>query len=155
MNITIRETMDSQQLAALSEQVQQLHHELYPAIFKPFDHAAIAGFFETLFVEREAKAFLAVEGEAVLGYVLLIITDTKENPFQYQRSFVTLDQLLVLEEHRGKGVAKLLIEQAIAYTREQQVDRIELNHWTMNHAARACFNRNGFRYSRESMYMDL
>jgi GNAT superfamily N-acetyltransferase len=155
MNITIRETTDSQQLAALSEQVQQLHHELYPKIFKPFDEKAIAGFFETVFVEREAKAFLAVDGETVLGYVLLIITDLNENPFLYPRSYVTLDQLLVLEQYRGQGVAKLLLEQAIAYTREQQIDRIELNHWTMNHAARSFFNRSGFKYSRESMAMDL
>lgn len=157
MQSAIRETTDTQQLAALNEQVQVLHHELYPEVFKPYDFNAIAGFFETMFVEREAKAFLAVDAEsdAVLGYVLLIIVDKKENPFQHERSYVELDQLLVLEEYRGKGVAKLLLEQAVAWTRESMIDRIELNHWTLNHGARAFFNANGFEYCRESMFLNL
>jgi diamine N-acetyltransferase len=114
MNIQIRETNDAALLASLNEQVQQLHHELYPEVFKPFDPEAITVFFESLFVEREAKAFLAVDGETVLGYVLLLVVDKKENPFQYERSYLELDQLLVLEEYRGIGIAKLLLEQTIA-----------------------------------------
>jgi diamine N-acetyltransferase len=155
MNIQIRETNDAALLASLNEQVQQLHHELYPEVFKPFDPEAIADFFRSLFVEREAKAFLAVDGETVLGYVLLLVVDKKENPFQYERSYLELDQLLVLEEYRGQGIAKLLLEQTIAWAREVLLDRIELNHWTLNHGARRFFNANGFRYCRESMFMKL
>jgi len=157
MNIAIRETSDSQQLAALNEQVQKLHHELYPEVFKPYDAKAIAAYFESLLVEREAKAFLAVDTETdrILGYVLLIVVDKKENPFQYERSYVELDQILVLEEFRGNGIAKLLLEQSVAWTRELLLDRIELNHWTMNHGARSFFNANGFKYCRESMFMTL
>lgn len=155
MDIQIRETNDASLLAALNEQVQQLHHALYPEVFKPFDHQAVAAFFDALFTEREAKAFLAMNGEEVLGYVLVLVNDHKENPFQYERSYAVLDQLLVLEDYRGNGIAKLLLEQVIAWTREQMLDRIELNHWTQNHDARRFFNANGFTYCRESMFLQL
>lgn len=155
MSIYIRKTTDYRLLAELNEAVQQLHHRLYPEVFKPYDRAAVTAFFEVLFLEKEVGAFLAMRDETVLGYVLSVVVDFPENPFQYARQYVELDQLLVLEDHRQQGVGKELLDAITAFAHERDLHRIQLNHWTMNAEARSFFNANGFSYCREVMYKEV
>lgn len=155
MSIRIQETTDYSLLAELNEPVQMLHYSLYPDVFKPYDRSAVETFFVSLFREKEVGAFLAKRNETVMGYVIAIITDLPENPFQHARRYVELDQLLVLEDHRQQGVGKELLDAVVAFAREHGINRIQLNHWTMNAEARSFFNANGFSYCREVMYKEL
>lgn len=153
--IKITETSDHLLLAALNKEVQALHHTLYPKVFKPYDKESVSGFFKEALNSKNAKAFIAVNGEQAVGYTLLFEEHVKENPFQYQRTYLLLDQLLVTKEMRGKGIAKLLMDTAINYAKSKNITTVELNHWTLNNDARAFFQKNGFKYHNEKMHLEI
>lgn len=153
--IQILETNDYHLLTEMNEEVQSLHHKLYPEIFKPYDKNGVAAFFKEVLSKDNVTAFAAMENKKVLGYVLLFVNNFPDNPFQYARRFVILDQILVLENSRSKGVGKLLIEKSFSFAKSLDIDVVELNHWTLNESARVFFNRHGFKYFNEKMSITL
>lgn len=96
--IEITETKNFCLLAEMNEEIQTLHHISYPSVFKPYDKEPITNFFEANLEKENAIAFIAKENGSALGYVLLFINQFVENPFQYSRSYVLLDQILVLKQ---------------------------------------------------------
>lgn len=153
--IEIVESKDYNLIADMNKEVQSLHHKLYPEIFKPYEKLAVTKFFREVLFKDNVKAYIALDSEKVLGYVLLFEIVHTENPFQYERKFIILDQILVLEQARSKGVGKLLIEKTVSYAKSLQIQKVELNHWTLNESARIFFNKNGFKYFNEKMALDL
>lgn len=152
--IAIQPTKDPILLGSLCEQVQDLHHRLYPQLFKPYDRAGITAFFETLVVQENVKAFVATRNGEIAGHMLLLLHDKPESPFTYARRYVELDQILVLKEHRGHQVGEKLVAFAKEYAESLGISRIELNHWTANDGARAFFARSGFQYCKEVMFFE-
>jgi len=150
--IRILETKDYDLLANLNEEIQTFHHNMQPNIFKPYDKEPIKDFFKNTLNAENVAAFIAQKNESIVGYVLLFIIEVADNPFQYTRTFVLLDQILVLKKHQGKGVGKLLLETALSYAKEKNIDRIELNHWSLNASARKFFTQNKFEYFNEKMW---
>jgi GNAT superfamily N-acetyltransferase len=95
--------------------------------------------------KETVKAFVAIENEKMLGYVLMFVNSFMENPFQYKREFIILDQILVLENARSKGIGKLLLDEVFTFAKSLNINVVELNHWTLNESARLFFNKNGFK----------
>lgn len=146
---------DSQLLAALNREIQDLHHQMHPDIFKPYHREAILPFFEEKLADENVVAWVAKEQEHYLGYLLLFKVQVPENPFQYARSYVLIDQILVKGNAQNKGIGKKLMEAAMAYAKNQGIDRLEVNHWTLNEKARHFFKSQGFEYYCEKMQMKI
>ncbi|MBL0317223.1 MAG: GNAT family N-acetyltransferase [Flavobacteriales bacterium] len=150
--IKIERTNDHITLSKLNEEIQTFHHNIHPNIFKPYDHEAVLNFFKNTLSSEKAIAFVAKENETTIGYLLLFTIHFADNPFQYARQFILLDQILVLKNHQGKGVGKQLLDAALAFAKEQNIETIELNHWTQNESARKFFGKNKFEYFNEKMW---
>jgi len=150
--IKVVETKDYSILAKLNEEIQTFHHSLQPKIFKPYDKEAILDYFKTTLNNENVFAYLAKDNETPIGYVLLFLINIAENPFQYSKSFILLDQILVVKNYKGKGVGKLLLDTAFSVARDYQINSVELNHWTLNESARKFFNKNKFEYYNEKMW---
>lgn len=150
--ITIERTDDHVTLAELNEEIQTFHHSIQPGIFKPYNREAVLNFFKTTLSSEKAIAFVAKENETTIGYVLLLTINFAENPFQYARQYILLDQILVLKNHQGKGAGKLLLDAVVSFAKEQHMETIELNHWSQNESARNFFGKNKFEYFNEKMW---
>ena len=153
--IEIHKTKDYHLLAGLNKEVQTFHHQIFPSIFKPYNQEAITCFFKDAVESEDTVAYLAMENGTAIGYALLFVTNFSENPFQYSRKSILLDQILVLTNHRSKGVGRQLLEAAFSFARSTNIDRVELNHWTQNASARKFFNENGFEYYNEKMWKTI
>lgn len=149
--ISIVETKDYDTLATLNEEIQAFHHQIQPDVFKPYDKEAVSAFFKNTINNENAVAFVAQENDSTMGYILLLIIHFPENPFQYSRSFVLIDQILVLKSHQRKGVGKLLLDATFSFAKAHNIGLVELNHWTQNDGARKFFGRNKFEYYNEKM----
>lgn len=151
--IHIVQTKDYILLAELNKEIQSLHHNLYPKIFKPYNKESSINFFRNTLNAENAVAFVANDNEGgTLGYVLLFMVRLEDNHFQFSRTFVLLDQILVLRKYQGRGVGKQLIETAIDFARANNIDTVELNHWTLNDVAGKFFTRNKFDYYNGKMW---
>lgn len=149
--IKIVETKDYDVLATMNEEIQAFHHQIQPDVFKPYDKEGVAAFFKSTVNNENAVVFVAQENEIILGYVLLFIINFADNPFMYSRTYVLLDQILVLKAHQRKGVGKLLLDATFDFARAHNIDMVEVNHWTQNDLARKFFGRNKFEYYNEKM----
>lgn len=151
----VKQTHDYRLVAKLNKEVQGLHHRLYPEVFKPYDEEAVSVFFRDGLNNENTKAFIAYDNGEAAGYVLVFVKDFNENPFQYARRFLLIDQLLVAEKFRGKGIGKLLLDKVFEVAKELSVNHIRLNHWTLNKEARSFFSKHGFEYYSENMFREI
>jgi GNAT superfamily N-acetyltransferase len=153
--LDIHETFDADLLTDLNEEIQTFHHHAYPEIFKPFDKVPIRSFFKSILERGDAHVFVAQETNIVLGYALLFIVEFGENPFQYSRKYILLDQILVMEKYRARGAGTSLLHWVYDFAKSLNINEIELNHWTRNVEARKFFKMNGFEYFNERMWKKL
>src|SRR5690606_3877942 len=121
-------------------------------IFKPYNKSVISNYFETTLKNENTIAYIAKEDENLLAYILLLKIKTEENPFQYSRNYLLIDQILVNPNHQNKGIGRLLLETAIQFAKRNNIQTIELNHWSKNDTARRFFNKFGFEYYNEKMW---
>ncbi len=136
---------DSLLLSSLCKDVQMLHAEHHPDIFKlPQQNDFAASFFDGLLADSTISIFLADEDGQALGYIVCKLIDRPENVFTFPMRYLLVDQISVRPMARGKGVGAALIERAIDLAKELGLKRIQLDSWGFNTGAHAFFEKQGF-----------
>jgi len=87
------------------------------------------------------KLFFAVEGGELRGMLSLAITPTTQGA----GCFGYLDDVFVLEQHRGQGIGAKLMREALNHARKSGCVRVELGTRRDNINARRLYERLGFR----------
>ena len=87
------------------------------------------------------KLFFAVEGGELCGMLSLAITPTTQGA----GCFGYLDDVFVLEQHRGQGIGAKLMREALDYARRSGCVRVELGTRRDNVHARRLYERLGFQ----------
>ena len=72
-----------------------------------------------------------------------------------ERRVAYIHGLVVDKAHRRAGCAAILIEHVKQEARRQDVALMGIDFWSFNDAARACFEKAGFKVSREFMWLGL
>lgn len=140
-------------IAKLNEPVQNLHHQLYPDRFKPFDFMSVCEYFHKI-INEEKHFFLVcfVEDEPV-GYIWFEDVEKQETAFSYSSRYVYIHQISVNLNFRGKGVGKLLLNRALEYADEKSINRVGLDYWAKNAAAKEIYKKLGFELEKEIVYL--
>ena len=150
MKLTVVKTSDLKLLTNLNEEVQELHHELYPNVFKPFSFAEIIEAFEQMFESAPTEAFVLKENDSNIGYAIVRTLKSPENAFKYEETRVYLDQIMILKSHQGRGLGKHLLEYVLNEYKKKGVGEIELDNWSDNLNAKDFFEQNGFELKKEN-----
>lgn len=151
----IIETTDIQLLAEMNEEIQTLHYDLYPDVFKPYNFEMVEQAFEHFLKDSDSKAYVAMENNEPAGYILFKLKDSIESAFKYAARAIYVDQIVVLENYRGAGIGEELMNKAYDFANQHEIDQIELDHWSMNLTARYFFDKHGFQYFNERMFKVL
>jgi GNAT superfamily N-acetyltransferase len=156
MNIRHADTRDSLCLSSLCMDVQSLHAEHHPDLFKmPQNEDFAVSFFDELLADPAASIFIAEEGEEAIGYVLCKLIERAENPFAYANRFLMIDQISVRPSVRGQGVGTALIQRSEALGKELNVHRIQLDSWDFNVEAHKFFEHSGFEKFNYRFWRDI
>jgi GNAT superfamily N-acetyltransferase len=146
MNIRQATPTDSLVLSSLCKDVQSLHAEHHPDIFKvPESESFATSFFDEALADLTTRIFIAENEERALGYILCKLVERGESPFTYARRFLMIDQISVRPAARGQGIGAALIQQAEELAKELGVPRIQLDSWDFNVRAHAFFEKEGFQ----------
>jgi diamine N-acetyltransferase len=146
MNIRQATPIDSLLLSSLSVDVQRLHAEHHPDIFKvPESEDFARSFFDEVLADSTIQIFIAENEEQALGYVLCKLVERPQSPFTFARRYLQIDQISVRPEVRGQGLGAALIKQAERFAKELDVQRIQLDSWDFNIRAHRFFERLGFQ----------
>ncbi len=133
MNIVRAEKSHIPRLLELLLQVELVHHDIRPDIFRKgamkYDAAAL----EDLLQEPDKPIFVAQEAGQVLAYCFCQVRSVENSVFKPRRELY-IDDLCVDEAYRGKGIAGALYRHGVEYAKAQGCGYVTLNVWRGNQA---------------------
>jgi ribosomal protein S18 acetylase RimI-like enzyme len=143
-------------LGRLGATLLRVHHEFDRARFMtpgPDPEGGYEWFLRTQLTKRDARVFVAERDGVVVGYVYAAVEPQSWKELRDEAGFV--HDVLVDESARGAGVARALLEAAIAWLRGRGVPRVVL--WTAhaNEPAQRLFEGLGFRPTMIEMTKEL
>jgi GNAT superfamily N-acetyltransferase len=146
MNTRRATPSDSRVLSSLSRDVQSLHAEHHPGIFKmPENDDFATSFFDEMLADPSVSVFIAEEDGDAVGCIVCKLVERPENPFTFAARMLFVDQISVLPSARGKGVGAALMQRAEMLAKELNVQRIQLDSWDFNLNAHEFFEHMGFQ----------
>ena len=146
---------DLEQVNILRRQVNDLHVDGKPEVFKPGFCDELRDYLHVI-MEDPNKAVVVAEAEGdVCGFAVLNHIVKPENPFMFERDYLDVDEFGVDEARRRRGVAAAMIRFIRGYATEKGFRRLELNMWEFNRGALAFYEAAGFKTYRRYMEMKL
>ncbi len=141
---------DFEVIAALNREVQDLHAQQYPDLFKPSSAETLAqDAFERWLADR--LVFVALADDRVVGYLQARVIERDETPYRFRGRTFYVDQVAVASSARHQGHAHRLVETAKACARDLGFASLELDTWAFNAPAQEFFGREGFRLTNARM----
>jgi diamine N-acetyltransferase len=145
MTIRLATSADHHHVARLNAEVQQVHAEALPHVFKPASAQTFtSAVFEAMLAQPHCSLHLAEASGEVIGYLYLQVLERPETWARYAQRVLYVHQLSVARTHRHRGYGQRLLEYAAALANQQSITRIELDTWWFNGTARAFFTHHGF-----------
>ena len=147
---------DIPRIQALLVQVNQVHADGRPDIFKSGGVKYTDGQLRILLEDDTRPVFVAVnEEDFVCGYGLCIITDVQETSNRVPMKTLYIDDLCVDEKIRRMGTGKILYDFIVRYAREIGCYNLTLNVWACNPSAMAFYEKQGLVMLKKEMEMIL
>lgn len=147
---------DFPQLVFLFEEIDRLHREALPHIFRqppvPFRTEA---YLEKVLADDNALLLVAEAKDELAGLALVFAPEAKDIPLLVPRRTAFIDTLVVKETFRRRGIGRQLLEAVEKWSRTRGVDLLELNVWQFNKKARAFYQNTGFETASFRMWKRL
>lgn len=151
-NLQIRcaEQKDYDSAEEIMKEVQQLHIEWRPDIYKASDPVLPQKVFEEM-VAQKTLLVAEVNGtvEGILSYMYRHVKSEK----QVERTVLFIDDLAVKEQSRGKGIGSSLLAYIKEKADREHLDGVELQVNARNVKAKQMYEKNGF--TEKSINMEL
>jgi ribosomal protein S18 acetylase RimI-like enzyme len=147
---------DAERISALNAEIQQIHWQALPDLFKPAESGVFpAEQVRELMEDADMYFWVAEEDGKAIGFCFATIQRREENTFRYAMDMLAVEAIGVSEGARSQGVGKQLMEAAVALARAQGIRRVMLDVWSFNTRAHRFYEEYGFRNCIERMWMEV
>lgn len=143
MTIRFANVDDIPQLLNLLRQVERVHHDIRPDLFRDGGEKYEPETLKELLKDVNRPVLAAVEDGVVVGYAFCVLEETAGDPARLDRKELYLDDLCVDASVRGKGVAKQLWQETVDLAKQLGCDAVTLNVWEGNDRARKFYENCG------------
>jgi len=146
VKIRLATLVDAGILALLNQDVQRLHANALPKMFKQPDNTVevVKDFEERMLANPDGRTYIAeVEGEAA-GYICALIIQRPASPYTYASKFIHIDQISVKPVFRHLGCGRALIQAVFDLANAEGIERVTLDTSAFNTEAHQFFARMGF-----------
>jgi len=146
MSVTVRRATrkDAALIATLIADVQELHAAALPRYFKPAGKISYAKDAAAALANPERLVFIAHVGDDPVGFVHAEMVRQPETSLLYAQQTLYIHAISVRPSYRRRGVGSALMAALRAAGHSLRIERLGLNVWTFNDAARQFFRRQGF-----------
>ena len=145
---------DIPQVLELLHQVNMVHYEIRPDLFKPHTTKYSAEELTTLFRDESKPVFLFDNG-GVLGYAFCQVSEVKDHLLLQDNKMLYIDDICVDEKARGKHVGKALFDHVKEYAQSIGCHHITLNVWEGNEPALRFYRNMGMQVQKTTMEIIL
>lgn len=132
------------------DQVQQLHVEWRPDVYKPASPLITMDLFEAIL--KDGNWYVA-EADGVVVGILELMKRHVESPAQVTKDVLFISTMAIDEKYRGKGIGHLFFEKVKQLKQEKGYDTIELQVNAKNRLAYEMYRKYGF--TEKSINMEL
>ena len=152
MEVRIRtaKKADYESVIKIMSQVQDMHVEWRPDIYKPNDNLILEDVFEKII--EDGTFFVAETNDMVIG-VLEFVFRHIESPSHVTRDVIFIDTMAIDENFRGMGIGHQMFDFLKKLKQEKNLDAIELQVNARNRAAYEMYHKCGF--TEKSINMEL
>jgi ribosomal protein S18 acetylase RimI-like enzyme len=148
------EKRDVARIMGLLYQVNAVHHQIRPDLFKGNT---------TKYSERELEAILQDDTHPIFvyddgkveGHAFCQIIETKNHLLLQDIKTLYIDDICVDKQARGKHIGKALYEHVIDYARSIGCNNVTLNVWEGNEPAMSFYKSMGMRVQKTGMEIVL
>lgn len=143
MNIRPLNAQDFAAYHALMLQVHRLHVDHRPDCYAdcdPFDEAG----FRAMLEDEKIRAYAAEQDGEVIGLAVVRMRVTPPGTPMQPRRVAFIDDVVVDEKHRGKGVGTALLKHLREQVMDWNADSLELMVWSFNAPAMRLYEKAGF-----------
>ena len=141
---------DYERVSKIMDQVQQLHVEWRPDVYKPTSPLITMDMFEAILKDEN---WYVAEADGVVVGVLELMKRHVESPAQVMKDVLFISTMAVDEKYRGKGIGHLFFEKVKRLKQEKGYDTIELQVNAKNRLAYEMYRKYGF--TEKSINMEL
>lgn len=146
MSIRRAEKRDIDDLLRLLTEVNMVHHNIRPDLFKgPATKYSREELEQKLQIEED-PIFVFTDGkDQVLGYIFCETQEVPDSPLRTHIRTLYVDDLCVYETARGQHVGQQLYAYAVDYARANGYYNITLHVWGGNDAAQKFYEKMGMQ----------
>ena len=141
---------DIGRIIELLHQVNMVHHEIRPDLFKSYTTKYNEQELEAL-LDNDSKPIFVYDDGEVLGHAFCQITDVKSHRLLQDAKTLYIDDICVDEKARGKHVGKALYEFVRDYAKSIGCYNITLNVWEANDPALSFYKNMGMKIQKTGM----
>ena len=141
---------DIGRIIELLHQVNMVHHEIRPDLFKPYTTKYNEQELEAL-LDNDSKPIFVYDDGEVLGHAFCQITDVKSHKLLQDAKTLYIDDICVDEKARGKHVGKALYEFVRDYAKSIGCYNMTLNVWEGNDSALSFYKNMGMKVQKTGM----
>ena len=153
MSVRFAREDELERVNELRKQVNDLHVEGKPEVFKPGFGKELRDFVYTIWESPEQEIVVCERDGLIVGFAIVHHIIKPENPFMKEWDFLDIDEFCVDEKYRRQGVATELIDFIKEFAKANGHHRIELNMWEFNESALEFYDAVGFKTFRRFMEM--
>lgn len=155
MTVRFAEEKDLERINELRRQVNDIHVEGKPEIFKAGFPDELRDYIYEIFADPD-KSIVAAETDGIIcGFAVIGVYVKPETPFMYECRFLEVYEFGVDKAFRRNGAGSEIMKFIRAYAAERGIDRIELDMWEFNDGALKFYEQSGFTTYRRYMEMKL
>ena len=147
-------TADIPHIIRLLHQVNMVHHQLRPDLFKPHTTKYSAEQLAAMISMDSQPIFVFDDGD-ISGYVFCQIQQVQNDRLLQDRKTLYIDDLCVDETARGKHIGRQLFNYVREFAQVIGCQAITLNVWEGNDAALAFYRKLGMNVRKTCMEMVL
>ena len=156
MNVRRAETKDIPGILNLLVQVDMVHHEGRPDLFKGPATKYNAEELKGIITDEKTPVFVCVDVSGfVAGHAFCIAKQELDNSVLTDIKTLYIDDICVDENARGKHVGTMLYEHVRKYAEDNGFYNITLNVWECNPTARKFYQSLGFKPQKTGMEVIL
>jgi len=146
---------DISRIIELLHQVDMVHHDLRPDLFKPYTTKYDEQELEALLDDESKLIFVCVDDGMVLGHAFCMTTEVKSDKLLQDIKTLYIDDICVDEQFRGRHVGKALYEHVRDYALSIGCNNMTLNVWEGNLPAESFYRNMGMKVQKTTMEIRL
>ena len=153
--VRFAEEKDIEKVNELRKQVNDIHVEGRPDIFKPGFSTEIREVAKSFIQDENKDIIVAIRDGEIAGMLCVEVVDKPESPYGIARSFYHVVEVAVDEKYRQQGVGRELFDFIKTDAARRGLDKIELDAWEFNETAIEFYRAVGFRETRRWFEFDI